>query len=293
MRKVLISVFLTSLIFSLFATDSRVLTMGRSDYFFMDDISIYRNPANISLYPNMLFGEMGIYVEDPALDDTGDLAALKRHNRDPQKPYFGGNLSYSLNQSADAGNQFPMLSLGLVFNRYDKMLNYILPGSSEFLGIIEENVVRIDSDTIVGKVDVITGFALKNGILLGLGGYFAFQKQKIRKQDTKEAKIIKGNLGINFPIVKTMDLEVSVNGGVISKITRADVRNPLDSTDISKNMLLTLAKNDPFFASDIRLFSALSSINGDFVPHFGIELVNFNQGRNRLLTFNAGLAINI
>jgi hypothetical protein len=56
---------------------------------------------------------------------------------------------------------------------------------------------------------------------------------------------------------------------------------------------LTLAKNDPFFASDIRLFSALSSINGDFVPHFGIELVNFNQGRNRLLTFNAGLAINI
>ena len=293
MRKVLISVFLTGIVYSLFATDARVQTMGRSDLFFMDDISIYRNPANLSIYPNMLLGEMGIYVEDPTLDDTSNLSGLNRHNRDPQKPYFGGILSYSLNQSADAGDQYPMVSLGLVFNRYDRMLHYILPESNDFIGIIDTNVIKIYSDTIVGKVDIITGYALKNGIMLGLGGYFAFHKEKNKNQDNTEAKIVKATVGINFPIAKTMDLEVSVNGGALTKVAKVDIKDPIDSTSITKNVSFTIAKNDIFLTGDVRLFSALSSLNGDFVPHFGLEYIQYNSNSNKILGFNAGLAINI
>jgi hypothetical protein len=71
MRKVLIAVFVAGFFFALFGTDSRVLTMGRYDAFFMDDISIFRNPANVSIYPNMLMGSLGIYKEDDELDAKG------------------------------------------------------------------------------------------------------------------------------------------------------------------------------------------------------------------------------
>jgi len=54
MKKIAFVVLCAGWFFSSNATDARVLTMGGNDNFFMDDISIYRNPANINYYPNML-----------------------------------------------------------------------------------------------------------------------------------------------------------------------------------------------------------------------------------------------
>ena len=85
MRKVLIAVLVTGWFYSSFATDARVLTMGRTDDFFMDDISVFRNPANVSIYPNMLMGSMGIFKADTSLDSTDEFAGLAKYNRDPQK----------------------------------------------------------------------------------------------------------------------------------------------------------------------------------------------------------------
>lgn len=288
MRKVLISVLLTGCVFALFATDARVLTMGREDTYFMDDYSIYRNPANISIYPNMLLGSLGIYVQDEKLDSI-QLAGLARYNRDPQKPFFGGILSYSLNQSADAGDQYPMLSLGLVFNRYDEMIQHISPESDKFFGINKPNLISAEYDPPVGKVDVILGYAMKNGIMLGLGTYLAFQKEKRDEEKGKETRIIKGTVGVNWPIAKTMDLEVSVNGGALTKVGEGKELVNSDTSDT----YLTIADNDIFVKGNIRLFSALSSFNGDFVPHLGVKLIKFNDGTKSIFGFNGGFAINI
>ena len=292
MRKVLIAVFVAGFFFALFGTDSRVLTMGRYDAFFMDDISIFRNPANVSIYPNMLMGSLGIYKEDDELDakgqyinpSTGDtLYSEPRYNRDPQKPFFGGILSYSLNQSADAGDQYPMLSIGVVLNRYDEMLDYITPGSRKFVGLENEALYSpITYVNPVGKVDFIMGVALKNGAMIGGGAYVAFQKIKVDEDEEEETRLVRGNGGINLPVGKTMDLEVSVNGGVMTKIGKD-----------SSNSLVTVADNDVFVASDLRLFSALSSLNGDFVPHLGFKLIKFNSNDNRIFSFNAGFAVNV
>ena len=53
------------------ATDARVFTMGGHDDFFMDDYSIFRNPANINYYPNMLIGSPSISLAK----DTGPVQA--------------------------------------------------------------------------------------------------------------------------------------------------------------------------------------------------------------------------
>ena len=64
MKRIMCWVIVAGLVASSYATDARVLTMGRHDNFFMDDISIFRNPANINYYPNMLLGSLGVYKPD-------------------------------------------------------------------------------------------------------------------------------------------------------------------------------------------------------------------------------------
>ena len=131
MKRIICWVFAAGFLANSFATDARVLTMGRHDNFFMDDVSIFRNPANINYYPNMLMGSPGIFLPDDK--DTGQYAGLRTRNRDPQKPFGGVILSYSLNQSSEGGNQYPLLSICGIFNRSDPLLDYLNPQSELFI----------------------------------------------------------------------------------------------------------------------------------------------------------------
>jgi hypothetical protein len=299
MRKVILAVLIAGCLYSLFATGARVLTMGRSDHFFMDDISIFYNPANTNIYPNMLIGDLGTYVYDEELDEkrtkifisldtiTHDtLYAENRYNRDPQRPYFGGIVSYSLNKSSEAGDQYPMLSLGAILNRYDDLLSYLDPESEDFFGIGDTSKKQyLQKDNFVepvGKIDVMLGFATKTGAMFGIGTYFAFQKQKDDNDVQREMKLIKGNVGVNVPVAKTVDLECSVSGGVMSQIGKDSLIDEI-----------IITKNDFFVSGDVRLFSALSALNGDFVPHIGFKIMKFNEGEQREFGFNAGFGINI
>ncbi|MCL2100649.1 MAG: hypothetical protein FWH22_02910, partial [Fibromonadales bacterium] len=93
---------------SAFATNARVESMGKNSKFIMDDISIFDNPANISLYPNFLIGELGHYLYPEGSVRTGE-------NRDPLDPWFGGIFSLDIG----GGNS---LSIAGVLNRRDERL---------------------------------------------------------------------------------------------------------------------------------------------------------------------------
>ncbi len=286
MHKIFNILLIGGFICSLFATDARVLTMGRHDNFFMDDISIFRNPANINIYPNMLMGSFGYYAEDPLQDDTSNLGGLRKKNRDPQKPFFGGILSLSLDKTSDAGDQFPLLSMGVVINRHDEMLKYLDPSDKDFVGIGDTSLNgQLNENNFiepVGKFDIMFGYATKNGGMFGFGTYFAFQKEKEGDNVNKEVKLIKGNLGVNLPVAKTVDLEFSANIGVISQVG-------MDSTLEKVNVF----KNDFFASADLRLFSAISFLNGSFVPHMRFDYMKFNDGKNRRYNLDAGVALNV
>jgi hypothetical protein len=318
MRRVLSAILIAGSVVASYATDARVVTMGRTDAFFMDDMSIYGNPANISIYPNMLIGSYGVYRVDSTLDPTGQYSALSRRNRDPQRPFFGGILSYSLNQSAEAGDQYPMISMGLIVNRHDPLLDYLMPGNKTFAErsqpIIDKAIEDagipgpdVQLERPIGKFDVLLGYALPNGAMIGAGAYAAFQEKNISGGKTDEpefeSKLFKGNAGITWPIAKTMDLEISGGGGILTSIgqvidtaeAQLDDGGTNTTASESKSERLVIADNDWSVRGEIRLFSALRTLNGDFVPHFEMEHLNLALGKAVFtnVAFGVGLNINI
>ena len=291
MKKILTLVLISALFGSIYASDVRVITMGRSDNFFMDDISIYRNPANINVYPNMMLGSIGFYRYDSKLDDT------IQSNRDPQKPYFGGILSYSLNQSEESVQQYPMISFAAVINRYDPMLKLLDETSPKYFGeIVTDTLLKNNVETIdpLGKVDVMAGVTLKNGGMIGVGTYIALNKEEdLNNLSRKTTKLVKGNVGVNMPMSKAIDFEASFTAALYSKIgTVRDTTDPNTSAPISMDSIV-IANNDIGIDADVRVFSALSGINGDIVPHVGFKLRKFHANEHTILGFNGGLGLNI
>lgn len=288
MRKSLICILAAGCYVSSFATDSRVVSMGRHDAFFMDEVSIFRNPANISIYPNMVYGSYGVYMPNDTLDYNGaddKYGAMSATNRDPEDPFFGAIVSYSLNQGNENGSQYPMLSVGAVFNRRDEMLDYFTKSSSKYLG--NSNIILPEP---VGKIDFLLGYVMKNGAMIGGGAYAAMQKLN-DDGVKKEASIYKGNIGINWPVAKTIDLEISAGGGLITAIGDSIISSIGNEIQASKKV--ELAKRDYFLRLESRLFTALAVLNGDFVPHVRVDMLNLDKRDIFKVDLAAGIGLNI
>ncbi len=238
-----------------YATDARVVSMGKSDAFFLDEENIFRNPAIINIYPNIVYGSYG---KLNIIDTTPSI----------ENPFFGSIISYSLNEETDAGGQYPMLSMGAVFNRYDEILDYVTKGKAECIDSTLEKPL--------GRADLILGYVLKNGVMFGVGGYFAAQSKK-RNLELYETKVYKGNVGLNWPVAKTMDLEMSLSIGSLTAVSA--------NTEI--------AMQDIFGRYEIRMFSALAGLNGNFVPRARADVIKFEKLNELLVNIAAGLGINV
>lgn len=260
-----------------YATDARVISMGKHDAFFMDEVSIFRNPANINLYTNMVYGSYGVYNPDPELDYNGtgnQLGSLARTNRDPSDPFFGAIISYSMNQNTDDGNRFPMLSVGAVFNRKDRMLDYVTKGTDKYLGKKNDEFLEP-----LGKVDLLMGYTFKNGGMIGGGVYAALQKHDSYRR--LETTLYKGQIGMNWPIAKTMDMDISLGGGMLTAIA--------DSAGYTKKR----ASRDLFGTVEGRLFSKMAGLNGDFVPHARLDVMSFEKDNIYQMDVAAGIGLNL
>jgi hypothetical protein len=291
MKKIAVWVVCAGFYMSIYATDARVITLGGNDNFFMDDFSIFRNPANINYYPNMLLGSPGTYNMAKSDTSNDSLAGLRRKNTDPQNPYFGPILSYSLNQSSESGNQYPLLSLAVILNRYDNMLDYLNPEapSHKLWGVfpkLKRDSVAFATADPVGKIDVMLGYGMQNGMLIGVGGYFAFQRGD-SLGTTLESGLYRGNIGINWPIAKSMNLEISAG------ITSIKGTGYVSSLTPASRGIKIIADNNVSVRGDIRLFSALTTLNGDFVPHLSIENINLNNYSEMNVAGGLGVNINI
>jgi len=313
MKKLLAFLLLALFVSDIWASGARVISMGRSDRLYMDDNSIYTNPANVGIYPNMVIGSIGQYKYDSNLDtpydtiftyDANGILTSKQAvpsdraaNRDPVNPYFGGIVSFSLDRSSEKVEQYPMLSIGAILNRKDPMLSYLDKNSSIFFG--DEDLTKVGSKNViyiepVGKADIMAGLALKNGTMLGIGAYLALNKQENLEvsTDIKETKLVKTTLGVNIPASKTIDVEASVNIGVMSLVGKQDTLRD-ESSFLYPQEIITVADNDVFVKADIRAFSGLSSVNGDFVPHIGFQTITSKSGEDVILGFNGGLGLNL
>ncbi len=289
MRKYLTSLIVAGSIFSSLATDARIETMGGTDHFFKDDWSIYRNPATIGDYDRMLIGSFGIYTET---DDNVD--ANTQVNRDAKKPYFGGTVSFSKDEETPS-----KFILGAVFNRYDDLLKLVLPEykdgivtNNNFLGYPQDkegltgetNGVEYLKET-VGKMDLLVGYTLNNGLTIGLGGYLAFQSEKIDEADGAMTRVVKGNLGVAGSVSDNMDIEASIGLAAITLIGRQSSDGKKDSRTVNT------MSNEIGFSIDARVFADAPSINGAFVPHIQANIISISDDKS-IVDFNGGLGIN-
>jgi hypothetical protein len=222
----------------------------------------------------------------PVVVDASD----GRTNRDPRDAFFGAILTYSFNKGEGEESRSPMLSLGAVFNRRDP-LYYYLNSDPKLYGPVANFV---DVGTPVGKVDVMLGYALPSGGKLGAGAYLAFQNDEAEKQ---KSSLVKGTVGVNWPLGRTIDLEASMGVSLVSLqgVSMMDTNVVVGDDTVMLNIgdTVSLADNDVTIQGDVRLFSAMTAINGDFVPHFGMKYSQLSGGERMYLDIDIGLGLNV
>jgi hypothetical protein len=139
--------------------------------------------------------------------------------------------------------------------------------------------------------------------MIGVGTYLAFQKTSVPNSNFNyESDLYKGDIGINWPIAKSMNLEASF--GITSTTEYARVVQALDTVTnalgVPQRVDTTwqagteyIANNNLSFKADLRLFSALTALNGDFVPHLSAEFINLNGYAAQNYSLGIGVNINI
>ena len=259
------------------ATYSRVESMGKRADFFMDDISIFDNPANMNIFPNFLIGELGVYRR-PQLGstltgpDSLALSATARNNMDPSNSWFGGIFSYSLSKNKESGNLYPQISLGGAFNRKDDELFALLPDSADTQPIPEPAT----------NFDGFLGMTLANGGMLGSHVYVAMeeganlQNGRVLGQPDPDINVtvVRGDLGLNWPIARNVDGELSFGTAVI---------------DYGPQSI------DPEWSYFVRgrAFSTLEIINGELVPIFNYAVLKAPGREYTKLHFGVGVNVSL
>ncbi|MCL1945785.1 MAG: hypothetical protein FWF51_01345 [Chitinivibrionia bacterium] len=306
LKKIIGGVVLAGISCAVFATDARVETMGNSDHFFRDEISIHRNAANMGMYDNIMFGSYGAINVNP--ENTGGAYLT------PKSPLFGGMISFGQKEGS-----LSKFSIGAAFNRVDSALNYVAfnidslglrttKGDNKLL-LFAGNRYNGDGNNpsgqidLVGKVDLMFAKTLENGTTIGLGAYLAFLEGSTNEviesypiesgSNGLKNRFIKGNVGVNTPIGDGVDLEASVG---ISTLTLKGRLN----ADGSDSLFRYAADNDIGIQIDVRMFADIASLNGAFVPHIQANIFNYNGSgdsdtakNDKIIDINAGLGLNI
>ncbi len=274
-------IILSSFPGQILASYARVESMGKHSTFFMDDVSIFDNPANINVFPNFLIGEMGSFNQsqldeeakaNASATEDGEIFHNPRYNRDPENPWFGGLFSYSLS-SRETGNIYPQLSIGGAFNRIDRELYQLLPDS---ITLENENTVVVP--TPVTNFDGFLGFTLANGGMMGSHIYFAMQEgAQVEngivsgdKSHEMSTYLMRGDLGLNWPLARNVDGELSVG---FSSVKFGD-----SNVDPQYSFFLKA-----------RSFSTVELINGELVPVFKFENLNGPGQKKNNLSFGIGV----
>jgi hypothetical protein len=231
---------------SSWATYSRVESMGKRSDFFMDDVSIFDNPANMNIFPNFLIGEMGAYRAPKALGSDGDAPI----NMDPANSWFGGIFSYSLGKHKETPSLYPQISLGGAFNRRDEDLLALVPDSADG-HLVPDPATNFDG---------FLGITLANGGMLGSHVYIANQEGANLGDGSAPATfdaasritVMRADLGANWPIARNVDAEFSLGAAMIG----------YGPQEIDPEL--------SFFVKG-RAFSTLEIINGELVPMFSYD----------------------
>lgn len=260
------------------ATNARVEAMGKNADYFMDDINIWKNPADANLYPNYLLGELG----QERSQDT-----VYKGNSDPTKPWFGAIFAKTLApEGAASTGRYPQFVIGGALNREDEWLSY-MPSNVSILtndlrGTTHPTTYDVSSYPV--KFDGILGYADAAGNLFGLKTYYAYSDSTRGQREVKSI-VNTYTLGANIPFGTQYSLEADATLGFLS----LDVKDSLDPvTRLSRNYSSGIT---PSFGADGRLFIDARPLPIVIVPAAAFRDVNAPS--RTLISFRAGSGANV
>ncbi|MFH0920054.1 MAG: hypothetical protein V1913_06800 [Fibrobacterota bacterium] len=310
MKKALALFLALSLLFAatVSATNARVESMGKSATYFMDDVSIYDNPANINIYPNFLIGEPGHMT---VYQDSG--TGFK--NEDPAEPYGGGILSFSLNRDKNAETRYPMVTVGAMLNHKNELVDVLMAAARANGHIIPRPVVP--------NSDFFLGYTLPNGTMLGGHLYAARQNVSVKGMNMSESfsdlqsagittgnndtdrvidslaawygetefqwtsQIVRGDIGVNMPLTQNVDMELS-GGLALLQYSGPD----FGTLDVRRYYTIpSYDANDFSWFLNARFFATLVGLNGELVPVFKYK--NISVRDYNVNEFEGGLGANV
>jgi hypothetical protein len=277
-----------------FGSYARIESMGKTDNYTEDDMSIFVNPANTMLYQSYIFGELGTTVKG---EDTAQFTDPYTVSESVNNPWFGGIFSKKFKN----GSSF---ALGLAFNREDKwlsLLNRTIEDANN-----DDNFINIDfavdtaGDTTyytshvidlpkaINEVDFMLGFRHSSRFSLGGHIYFAANKDnkwfgpidEAEKYSKREAFLLKSIIGFNKHFKSNLFLEGSF-GTAILDFTFSNLDNTL--TSVPKKGLNLFGRT--------RMYIPLSE-RFSFVPIVNFEQVFLGKTTQDWRTSNALREIN-
>jgi len=258
-----------------FATLARVESMGKRSAFFLDDVSMFDNPANATFYPNALIGELGFYrMNSLGYKDVGNMRDPSLV--DPLSPWFGALFRYGL---SDDGLRDPQITIGGFFGRDHNEFQRFVPREVDVGG----RTYRVPSN--VTNFDAFLAGTMIDGSAVGAHIYVAVQDGKeddVLNNDPSKGEmasnahvsILAMDYGANFLITNSSSMEVSLG---IARIQYG----PSRKTFLDPGLFS--------FYSQGRLFLEMDAWNGQFVTGYKIADMEVPGWEETSYGLNAGI----
>jgi hypothetical protein len=250
---------------NIFATQARVEGMGKRPAFFLDDVTMFDNPANATFYPNALFGELGFFSQDALKNEHIGI------NQDPYMPWFGALFKYGL---SDKGLRDPQITIGGFFGRE----NY------DFTRFVPKKVVLLNKDTVaipqsVTNFDAFLAGTMLDGSAVGAHIYVGVQDGKQNEGDldgNAHVSILAMDYGANFLISNQSSMEVTLG---VARIQYG----PSRKTFLDPGLFS--------FYSQGRLFLEMDAWTGQFVTGYKVADMEVPGWREKFGNFNMGFNV--
>lgn len=274
----------------LHATNARVESMGKHDTYFMDDVSVWTNPANANIYPNYLMGELGQMRQNGAVTAQNSFSsstgsAFARYNQDPQGPWFGAIFAKSFSADPAGGNRYPQIVVGGAFNRNDDLLEF-LPSkvvltstNKNGSGTSAADTIQLEKPAI--KADFLLGFAAPNGVLVGAKLYVAHSDTSSNGSTPieKTSTLWAGTVGVNAPVAQGLDVEGAFTVAQIDAEATRGAQSYKSNSDLS-------------FVGSARAFISVPEISGELVPAVKFQQID-GPGIENDMRITAGSGVNV
>jgi hypothetical protein len=250
---------------NIFATQARVEGMGKRPAFFLDDVTMFENPANATFYPNALFGELGFFSQDTLKHkDIGS-------NQDPYAPFFGALFKYGLSEK---GLRDPQITIGGFFGREHCNFTRFIPQKVEDR---RGNIVYIPKS--VTNFDAFLAGTMIDGSAVGTHIYVGVQDGKQDDGDMEtnaHISILAMDYGANFLISNESSMEVTLG---VARIQYG----PSRKTFLDPGLFS--------FYSQGRLFLEMNAWTGQLVTGYKVADMEVPGWREKMANLNIGFNV--